>query len=161
MVGIDCMISAQPTDVYSAMTGRQSVGWCRALDVVVGVTCLLLVTTSVAFTAGPSSAEAAATQWTGDSHHHHHHHYDHQQSAGLRQRGGGGGCVGSRLCCPGKNSSCRVEGPRASDRASRTCYCDTECLTTRDCCADMQRACNISTSVTPSFLPSFVTRTYN
>jgi len=105
---------------------RHPVHWRSALDVAVGIVCLLLATTAT-FT-GPPAAEA--TQWTGG------HHRPLQR-----------GCLDSRLCCPGKNSTCRVQGLRANDRRSRTCYCDTACLSTNDCCADMQLACNISTSV--------------
>jgi len=105
--------------------------WRSAFDVAVGVICLLVVTSTTVFP-GPPAAEAT-TQWGS-------HHYSY------RQQRPAGGCLGSRLCCPGKNSSCRVEGPRANDRRSRTCYCDTACFTTNDCCDDMQLACNIRTS---------------
>ena len=113
-------------DRCMTMFQRSILPWHLALDVVVGVSWLLLITTTTHM--GPPIAEAA--EWTGG------------------QRHAPRGCVGARLCCPGKNSTCRVQGPRANDRRSRTCYCDTACFSTKDCCADLQLACNISTSYT-------------
>jgi len=110
----------------SAVMFQHSVHWRSVLYVVISVICLLLVTTTTFM--GPPGAEATA--WTSDLRH--------------PQRG----CLDARLCCLGKNSSCRVQGPRANDRRSRTCYCDTACFSTNDCCADLQLACNISTSYT-------------
>lgn len=101
---------------------QPSTRWRLALNIVIGVVCLLLVTSTTV--TGPSGAQAAAATWTG----------------GHRHRGG---CLGARLCCPGKNSTCRVQGMRANDRRVRTCYCDTACFSTKDCCADLQLACNI------------------
>jgi len=114
-----------------AIMFQYPVHWRATLNVVLGVICLLLVTSTTL--TGPPGVEAAAWPPGGQGH---------------RQRG----CLDARLCCPGKNSTCRVEGPRAADRRSRTCYCDTACFSTNDCCADLQLACNISTSYTAVFL---------
>jgi len=111
-----------------AATLQHFVYWRSALNIVVGVICLLLVATT-AFMGPPG---AAATTWTSGAQ---------WQQQPQPQRG----CLGARLCCPGKNSSCRVQGPR-SYGARNTCYCDTACFTTNDCCADLQLACNISKS---------------
>jgi len=112
-------------DVKSELAAmfQHSVHWRSALNVVIGLICLLLVTTTTII--GPPGAEAAV--WTSGQRH--------------PQRG----CVDARLCCAGKNSTCRVHGPRANDPRSRICYCDTACFSTNDCCEDLQLACNIST----------------
>ena len=58
-------------------------------------------------------------------------------------RHGGGGCASSRgkLCCQGKNNTCRVDGPRAANSDSFTCFCDSSCTELGDCCADYKTTC--------------------
>jgi len=104
----------------------QHVGHRRsALNIIIGV--ILLLMTTAALIGAAAEAEAAA--WTGS----------HGQLHPQR------GCLRARLCCPGKNSTCRVQEPRNyGGSRSRTCYCDTACFSTNDCCADLQLACNIS-----------------
>jgi len=114
-------VSARPTT--QKIDSAEMVQHSRSpVDVVIGVFCLLLVTVTTLI--GPHTAHATA--WTG------------------AQRQPQRGCLPSRLCCTGKNSTCRVQGPRTNDPRSRTCYCDTACFATNDCCADLQLACNIS-----------------
>jgi len=52
-----------------------------------------------------------------------------------------GGCYDSKLCCTGKNITCRAKGPRMNSPTSRTCFCDEECLNIGDCCRDYDQIC--------------------
>lgn len=48
---------------------------------------------------------------------------------------------GEKLCCQGKNNTCRTEGPRMSNNGSVTCFCDSECYVLQDCCTDYKETC--------------------
>lgn len=55
-----------------------------------------------------------------------------------------GGCSdeGSRgLCCSGRNNSCSAKGPRLNHDKHKTCFCDSYCLKTGDCCLDYANTC--------------------
>lgn len=51
------------------------------------------------------------------------------------------GCADRHLCCQGKNNTCRVDGPRVSNRDSFTCFCDSACDELGDCCIDYKSTC--------------------
>ena len=51
------------------------------------------------------------------------------------------GCRAGRVCCQGKNNTCRVDGPRVSNSDSFTCFCDSACSELGDCCVDYQTTC--------------------
>lgn len=51
---------------------------------------------------------------------------------------------GELLCCKGTNNSCWVRVPSSYESnlpagLARVCYCDEYCLTTGDCCPDLNR----------------------
>ena len=47
-----------------------------------------------------------------------------------------------RMCCDGKNNTCRRTGARMNNMdANQTCFCDSPCLHLKDCCADYKTAC--------------------
>ena len=52
-----------------------------------------------------------------------------------------GGLYGDRLCCEGKDLSCRTDGYIQGQRYYSQCYCDTACVENEDCCSDYQAAC--------------------
>lgn len=52
-----------------------------------------------------------------------------------------GGCSLTGLCCQGKNNTCRVDGPRTSNKDSFTCFCDSACSELGDCCTDYSKTC--------------------
>lgn len=52
-----------------------------------------------------------------------------------------GGPDGGPLCCLGKDNDCTAEGYQIFARSYGTCYCDTACVNTRDCCTDFDQAC--------------------
>ena len=52
-----------------------------------------------------------------------------------------GGCVNARLCCPGKDLTCRVYERLTKDADATRCYCDSDCLATGDCCHDYRDYC--------------------
>lgn len=56
-----------------------------------------------------------------------------------------GSCRESRLCCPGRDSSCVVQKSAANtiveDLNEKPCYCDGACITLGDCCHDYKQAC--------------------
>ncbi|MEQ2205545.1 hypothetical protein XENOCAPTIV_002706 [Xenoophorus captivus] len=49
-----------------------------------------------------------------------------------------GGCLGK--CCRGRNMGCSTNDWRM-DRAYGTCYCDEDCVNTKDCCFDYFTEC--------------------
>ena len=53
--------------------------------------------------------------------------------------------LSNRVCCSGKNVSCKAYGPRMNDidtrKRSRTCFCDEYCVGIKDCCTDYHQAC--------------------
>lgn len=52
------------------------------------------------------------------------------------------GCSSAgKLCCQGKNNTCRTEGPRTSNNGSFTCFCDSACDILQDCCTDYRQTC--------------------
>lgn len=46
-----------------------------------------------------------------------------------------------RLCCDGKNNTCRREGARITNNDSFTCFCDSVCFQLGDCCVDYGSTC--------------------
>ncbi|XP_059091506.1 somatomedin-B and thrombospondin type-1 domain-containing protein-like [Tigriopus californicus] len=55
-----------------------------------------------------------------------------------------GSCLEATRCCPGRDSSCIVNGLQSSGRYVDTpCYCDEGCLETGDCCTDYKEACSV------------------
>ncbi|XP_044762960.1 somatomedin-B and thrombospondin type-1 domain-containing protein [Coccinella septempunctata] len=58
-----------------------------------------------------------------------------------------GSCRDSKLCCPGRDSSCVVQkAPLNSileDLSDKPCYCDHACLKLGDCCHDFKEACGV------------------
>ncbi|XP_045465529.1 somatomedin-B and thrombospondin type-1 domain-containing protein [Harmonia axyridis] len=58
-----------------------------------------------------------------------------------------GSCRESKLCCPGRDSSCVVQkAPLNSileDLSDKPCYCDHACLKLGDCCHDFKEACGV------------------
>ena len=59
-----------------------------------------------------------------------------------------GSCRDERKCCPGRDSSCVVNGldPYQAVRyrePTKPCYCDEGCLETGDCCADYKAFCSV------------------
>jgi hypothetical protein len=57
----------------------------------------------------------------------------------------GGSCRESKLCCPGRDSSCVVQKAPINaiieDLSDKPCYCDHACLKLGDCCSDFKDAC--------------------
>lgn len=58
-----------------------------------------------------------------------------------------GSCGESKLCCPGRDSSCVVQkAPLNSiieDLSDKPCYCDHACLKLGDCCYDFKESCGV------------------
>jgi len=56
-----------------------------------------------------------------------------------------GSCRESKLCCPGRDSSCVVQKAPINaiieDLSDKPCYCDHACLKLGDCCPDFKDAC--------------------
>lgn len=56
-----------------------------------------------------------------------------------------GSCRESKLCCPGRDSSCVVQKAPINaiieDLSDKPCYCDHACLKLGDCCGDFKDAC--------------------
>lgn len=56
-----------------------------------------------------------------------------------------GSCRESKLCCPGRDSSCVVQKAPINaiieDLSDKPCYCDHACLKLGDCCSDFKDAC--------------------
>jgi hypothetical protein len=56
-----------------------------------------------------------------------------------------GSCKESKLCCPGRDSSCVVQKTPINaiieDLSDKPCYCDHACLKLGDCCPDFKDAC--------------------
>lgn len=54
-------------------------------------------------------------------------------------------CRESGLCCPGRDSSCLIQGSKVNvilkDPYDRPCYCDHACITLGDCCYDYKQTC--------------------
>ena len=67
----------------------------------------------------------------------------------LLAAGGGlaGSCRESKLCCPGRDSSCVVQKAPINaiieDLSDKPCYCDHACLKLGDCCSDFKDACGV------------------
>ncbi|XP_071443116.1 somatomedin-B and thrombospondin type-1 domain-containing protein [Hetaerina americana] len=98
-----------------------------------------------------------------EDHHHHAHH--HQQPHGdiegsisaspaappaspaAAPRRSTGSCRESRLCCPGRDSSCVVQKAPLNaiieDLSDEPCYCDHACIKLGDCCSDFKEACGV------------------
>ncbi|XP_069683285.1 somatomedin-B and thrombospondin type-1 domain-containing protein-like isoform X2 [Periplaneta americana] len=74
------------------------------------------------------------------------------------RRAAGGSCRESKLCCPGRDSSCVVQKapPNAiiEDLSDKPCYCDHACLKLGDCCADFKDACGETAMLLPVTLSS-------
>lgn len=56
-----------------------------------------------------------------------------------------GSCAWATRCCPGRDSSCVVNGlqPGGGGYISKPCYCDEGCLETNDCCPDYKQVCAV------------------
>lgn len=55
-----------------------------------------------------------------------------------------GQCGMLERCCPGRDSSCVVNGfQRGGINVDEPCYCDEGCLETGDCCSDYKSVCNV------------------
>ncbi|XP_023715451.1 somatomedin-B and thrombospondin type-1 domain-containing protein [Cryptotermes secundus] len=58
-----------------------------------------------------------------------------------------GSCRESKLCCPGRDSSCVVQKAPINaiieDLSDKPCYCDHACLKLGDCCPDFKDACGV------------------
>ncbi|XP_033115299.1 somatomedin-B and thrombospondin type-1 domain-containing protein-like [Anneissia japonica] len=48
---------------------------------------------------------------------------------------------GSNLCCEGKDIDCTADGYRLGSTTYGTCYCDSYCIKTDDCCIDYEQTC--------------------
>lgn len=58
-----------------------------------------------------------------------------------------GGINGERLCCEGKDVTCFANGYQSY---YRSCYCDSACTYSQDCCGDYHQTCegkNLSRSM--------------
>ncbi|KAG8226915.1 hypothetical protein J437_LFUL005672 [Ladona fulva] len=95
-----------------------------------------------------------------DHHHHGHHHQSNSHSdldgsisaspaapppSPVAPRRSSGSCRESRLCCPGRDSSCVVQKAPLNaiieDLSDEPCYCDHACIKLGDCCSDFKEAC--------------------
>ncbi|KAK3921081.1 Somatomedin-B and thrombospondin type-1 domain-containing protein [Frankliniella fusca] len=65
--------------------------------------------------------------------------------AALQPGAQAGSCRESKLCCPGRDSSCVVQKAPINaiieDLSDKPCYCDHACLKLGDCCSDFKDAC--------------------
>ncbi|XP_071945308.1 somatomedin-B and thrombospondin type-1 domain-containing protein-like [Antedon mediterranea] len=48
---------------------------------------------------------------------------------------------GSDLCCDGAVLNCTAEGYQIDSTSYGICYCDSHCISTKDCCVDYDRTC--------------------
>lgn len=51
------------------------------------------------------------------------------------------GCASAGLCCEQLNNTCYIPNARKMDGEVGNCFCDSNCLTMQDCCADFTQAC--------------------
>ncbi|GBP74285.1 hypothetical protein EVAR_58563_1 [Eumeta japonica] len=62
----------------------------------------------------------------------------------------GNSCRETKLCCPGRDSSCVVQKAQQNaiveDPTDKPCYCDHACLKLGDCCPDFKDTCGDSDS---------------
>ena len=53
----------------------------------------------------------------------------------------GEGCRNANFCCQGKENKCFARGRKLNGGHGEICYCDSQCLTLKDCCWDYKESC--------------------